>query len=81
MYERVGGFPEVPIMEDYIFIRRTRKFGKVFILEKTAITSARRWRNVGAVRTTLLNQLIVIGYSCGISLPTLARWYQRLKGV
>jgi len=81
MYKRAGGFPEVPIMEDYIFIRRIRKFGRIFILDKAVVTSARRWQNVGAIRTTLLNQLIVVGYNCRVSLPTLARWYQRLKGV
>lgn len=81
MYDRVGGFAEVPIMEDYIFIRNLRKHGKIYILDEAALTSARRWQNMGVIRTTLINQLIVVGYNCGIKLPTLARWYQRLKGV
>ena len=81
MYDRVGGFAEVPIMEDYIFIRNLRKHGKIYILDEAALTSARRWQNMGVIRTTLINQLIVVGYSCGINLSTLARWYQRLKGI
>ena len=81
IYDRIGGFPEVPIMEDYIFIRKVREFGRIFILGEAAVTSARRWQNMGAIRTTLLNQLIVIGYSCGVKPPTLAGWYQRLKGL
>lgn len=81
MYDRVGGFAEVAIMEDYIFIRDIRKHGKIYLLDEAALTSARRWQNMGIIRTTLINQLIVVGYSCGVKLPTLARWYQRLKGV
>jgi rSAM/selenodomain-associated transferase 2 len=81
MYDRVGGFAEVAIMEDYIFVQSMKQFGKIFILDETALTSARRWQNIGVIRTTLINQLIVLGYSCGVKLPTLASWYQRLKGL
>ncbi len=81
MYDRVGGFAEVAIMEDYIFIRNIRKQAQIYILDEAALTSARRWQNMGVMRTTLINQLIVVGYSCGVKLPTLARWYQRLKGI
>jgi len=81
MYDRAGGFAEVPIMEDYIFIRELKKYGRIFILHEAAVTSARRWQNMGAIRTTVVNQLIVTGYLCGVKPPTLARWYQRLKGL
>jgi rSAM/selenodomain-associated transferase 2 len=80
-YDRAGGFKELEIMEDFIFIRNIRKYGRVYILDESAVTSDRRWRNMGVIRTTLINQLIVLGYSCGVKLPTLASWYQRLKGV
>ena len=81
IYSKAGGYAEVPIMEDYIFIQKIRKYGKIFILEEPVTTSARRWQNLGVIRTTLINQLIVLGYSCGVQLPTLARWYQRLRGI
>lgn len=81
IFDRVAGFPEVPIMEDYIFIKNIQKYGKIYTLDESVLTSARRWQNMGTIRTTLINQLIVVGYSCGVKLSTLARWYQRLKGV
>ncbi|OEU59051.1 MAG: hypothetical protein BA862_02630 [Desulfobulbaceae bacterium S3730MH12] len=68
-------------MEDYIFIRNLRKHGKIYILDEAALTSARRWQNMGVIRTTLINQLIVVGYNCGIKPATLTCWYQRLKGI
>ena len=81
MYDRIGGFAEVAIMEDYIFIRNLKKHGKIYILDEAALTSARRWQNMGVIRTTFINQLIVVGYNCGIKPATLAHWYQRLKGI
>ena len=81
IYSKAGGYAEVPIMEDYIFMQNIRKYGKICILDEEAITSARRWQNFGVIRTTLINQFIVFGYHCGVQLPTLARWYQRLRGI
>ena len=81
IYSKTGGYAEVPIMEDYIFMQNIRKYGKIFILDEAAITSSRRWQNLGVIRTTLINQFIVLGYNCGVQLPTLANWYQRLRGI
>jgi rSAM/selenodomain-associated transferase 2 len=81
LYSKAGGYAEVPIMEDYIFMQDIRKYGKICILDEEATTSARRWQNFGVIRTTLINQFIVFGYHCGVQLPTLARWYQRLRGI
>lgn len=77
-FERVGGFPELPIMEDYAFIRRLQALGKIALAAASARTSSRRWRRRGPLRTTLLNQLIVLGFRCGISPARLARWYRRV---
>lgn len=80
-FSSLGGFPETEIMEDFIFVRKMRKTGKIAILPESVITSARRWQNMGILRTTLINQLIVTGYLLGIPPSRLARLYQRLKGV
>ncbi len=79
--DRIGGFREVPIMEDYIFMRSIRKLGKIHILKEAVSTSSRRWDNMGIVRTTCINQIIIAGYWCGVPLPTLAEIYQRMRGV
>jgi len=81
LFTRAGGYPEMEIMEDVVFVRRLSRLGRVVILPETATTSARRWQNLGLLRTTGLNQLILLGYALGVPTATLARWYQRLKGV
>ena len=73
----LGGFPSLPIMEDFIFIRKLRSLGKITIIPNPVITSGRRWQKLGVWKTTLLNQGIVIGYWLGVSPERLARWYRR----
>ena len=80
-FRAVGGFPELPIMEDYYFVRSLGKRGKIITLPQTVTTSSRRWDNMGMFKTTLINQLILIGHLLGISPARLARFYQRAKGV
>lgn len=77
----VGGYPVMPIMEDYVFIERLQRLGRIAVLPEKVTTSARRWENLGVFRSTLLNQCIVIGYKCGISPSRLASWYQRRRGL
>lgn len=75
-FNQVGGFPKQPIMEDFEFIRRLNPLGIIEILSISVITSGRRWEKLGVFKTTLMNQLIVIGYSLGISPTKLAQWYR-----
>ena len=81
MFYAIGGFPEIEIMEDFVFIRNMKKKGKIIILPECATTSARRWQNMGIMRTTLINQLIVCGYGLGFPPVILAKWYQRMRGI
>ncbi len=74
---KLGKFVETPIMEDYLFIRKARKSGKIVLLQEHATTSARRWRRLGLLRTTLINQLVVIGYHLNVPVERLARLYRR----
>ncbi len=76
-FERLGGFAEMPIMEDYEFVRRLRRLGRIEVAAGVARTSGRRWRRLGWVRTTLVNQFIVLGYHSGVSPQRLAAWYRR----
>jgi rSAM/selenodomain-associated transferase 2/rSAM/selenodomain-associated transferase 1 len=80
LFKEVGGFPDIPIMEDFELIRRLKTKGKIAILGESVKTSPRRWLNIGIFHTWLINQLIVLGYSLGISPQRLARWYRRDKG-
>ena len=80
VFHQMGGFPNIPIMEDFELIRRLRKKGDVVTLHQPAITSPRRWLHHGILKTTLINQLIVVSYFMGISPDTIARLYGRGKG-
>ncbi len=80
-FSDLGGFPQMEIMEDFVFIRNAAKTGKVVILPQQVVTSSRRWQNMGILRTTLLNQLIVFGYTLGVPPQVLTDWYNRGKGV
>ena len=77
LFRRIGGYNDLPIMEDFDLIRRLRKFGRIITLPARALTSGRRWRNLGILRTTLINQAMILGYFLGISPERLARWYRR----
>jgi len=76
MFDRVGRFADLPIMEDFELVGRLRRQGRIVLLPRQVRTSARRWRRLGLVRTTLVNQAIVLGYLGGIDPARLARWYR-----
>jgi len=75
LFREMGGFPDMPIMEDFELIRRLRRRGRVVIAPVPILTSARRWENLGIVRTTLINYAIPLAYYLGASPSRLARWY------
>ncbi len=75
-FEAAGGFPEIEIMEDFALMRILKRSGRIELLEMAATTSGRRWRNKGRVKTTLINQAMIIGYLLGFSPTSLASWYR-----
>lgn len=75
-FQAAGGFPEMPIAEDLFFVRLVSKQGRIAIAPAHAVTSGRRWKEVGLLRTTLMNQVILAGFALGISPKTLARLYR-----
>ncbi len=77
MFHAAGGFPELPLMEDFEFVRRLRRHGRIAILPQAVTTSARRWQRLGLIRTTANNQLIIAAYLLGVDPERLARWYRK----
>jgi rSAM/selenodomain-associated transferase 2 len=77
-FRQIGGFPLQPIMEDYEFLRRLRRRGRVVILPRAAVTSARRWRDAGIGWVTLWNYVITGAYLIGFSPERLKRWHDRV---
>lgn len=76
----LGGYPDLPIMEDFVLIRRLRHRGRIVISPLTVGTSARRWQSNGTWRTTLINQAVVLGYLAGLPPARLARLRSRGAG-
>jgi rSAM/selenodomain-associated transferase 2 len=74
-FRELGGFADMPIMEDFELMRRVKKYGRIVILPGKAITSARRWIRNGVLRTTVINQLVILGYMAGIDPRSLRRLY------
>lgn len=71
-----GGFPDVPIAEDLHLAREMARRGRVVIAPAAAVTSARRWKQLGPLRTTLVNTLIAVGCLAGVSPHLLAPLYR-----
>ena len=77
-FNNVGGFPNLAIMEDFALVKQLKRHGKIAIAPAAVTTSSRRWDKLGVWRTTLINQLMIIGYYLGISPNKLRELY--LKG-
>jgi rSAM/selenodomain-associated transferase 2 len=77
LFRDLGGFPDVPFLEDVIFLGRLRRRGRVALAPEAVSTSAGRWRRLGPWRVFATNQLILLGYLLGVSPATLARHYRR----
>ena len=77
LFREMGGFTLLPIMEDFEFVRRLQRRGRITILPAAVLTSGRRWQKLGVFKTTIINQLIIIGYFLGVPPATLACWYER----
>ena len=78
-FHELGGFPELPIMEDFVFVRSLLKHGKITIVPAAVTTSARRWEQQGIFKTTIINQIMILGYYLGISPDRLKQWYRSTR--
>lgn len=76
-FYRLGGFKDVPIMEDFEMARRLRRVTHIGLSQLAVTTSARRWEKLGPWKTTAINQLLIAGYLVGIPPERLLRFYRR----
>ncbi len=77
LFRALGGFPEMPLLEDLEMARRARRRGRITLSPLAALTSARRWESVGILRATLLNQVFLLAYLLGMPPRKIAQWYYR----
>jgi rSAM/selenodomain-associated transferase 2 len=76
-FEALGGYRDLPLMEDVDFARRLVASGPVVELPLPLASSARRWRRDGWFRRSARNLALVSLYFAGVAPARLARWYSR----
>ncbi len=79
VFEELGGYSELPIMDDYDFVRRMEAAGRTECLPGPARTSDRRWRAMGVPRTLVAWWAIRLLYLAGVPPERLARLYRRIR--
>lgn len=76
LFERLGGFPRQPLMEDIELSRRLKRAGKIACLRDRVESSSRRWEERGIVRTVLLMWWLRLRYRLGAEPAALKRHYR-----
>ena len=76
-FEKIGGFPDVPLMEDAEFFRKLRRLGRIAIIPLRLLNSPRRYEKIGPWRLTLTYGLIALLYLLRVPVPVLAAIYRR----
>jgi rSAM/selenodomain-associated transferase 2 len=80
VFRRIGGYTDLPLMEDMDLCRRLKRVGRSVILPQKIMTSARRWRSEGAMRNIVRNWAFQIAWGLGASPHVLARHYSFAEG-
>lgn len=75
LFDKVGGYPEIALMEDIALSRRLKRHGRPACLEGPMVTSSRRWETQGIWRTVFLMWRLRLAYWLGRSPEELARRY------
>ena len=75
LFEAVGRFPEIPLMEDIELSRRLKRHARPLCIPDPVTVSARRWEKHGVLRTILLMWRLRLAYWCGADPRTLALRY------
>jgi rSAM/selenodomain-associated transferase 2 len=76
VFERLGGFPDIELMEDIALSRALKRLGVPLCLDTPLQCSSRRWEQGGIVRTILLMWSLRLAYALGMSPTRLLRWYR-----
>ncbi len=76
LFERLGGYAEIPLMEDIELSSRLRRAGRPACLRARVLASARRWERRGALRTIALMWRLRLAYFLGVDPARLAERYR-----
>ena len=79
VFEALGGFRVLPLMEDLDFSKRLRKAGRLALLGPHLHVSTRRWAQTGPIRQTLRNWWLILAAHLGTPLDELAKRYRDVR--
>jgi len=79
LFEELGGFPNLRLMEDVYFSARLRRLGRIVVLPCRIFVSPRRWQHAGLVRQTLRNWTLTALAAGGVHPDRLARFYPAIR--
>jgi len=79
VFEDVGGFPDIPLMEDVALSKKLKAIGRVACLKDTLTTSSRRWEKHGVIKTVLLMWKLRFLYWLGVAPDKLAKMYRNAR--
>ncbi len=79
VFESLGGFADIPLMEDLEFSRRMKRMGKIVALKDTVITSFRRWEKHGPLQTILRMWTLRFLYWVGWDPQRLHHYYSHVR--
>ncbi|HEY1233496.1 MAG TPA: TIGR04283 family arsenosugar biosynthesis glycosyltransferase [Candidatus Binatia bacterium] len=75
VFESMGGFQDIPLMEDIAFCRALKRIGPIACLHTRVITSGRRWERHGVWRTVIKMWALKVCYLAGVSPRRLKQFY------
>ena len=79
VFNALGGFPLVPLLEDVRFTTALKRRGRIACLRERVVTSARRWEQHGVARTVVLMWLLRLGHALGVAPERLQRFYAAVR--
>ncbi len=75
VFAQLGGYADIPLMEDIDLSRRMKRAGRIACLPQRVTTSTRRWQKHGVIKTILTMWILRVLYFCGASPARLRRLY------
>lgn len=76
-FHRMGGYAEIPLMEDVEIMRRIKRAGgRIGFIAEPVVTSARRWEEEGILYGTLRNWTLLSAYILGVPPEKLVKYYR-----
>jgi len=77
-FHQIGGYAEIPLMEDVeIALRIKKRGGRIAILEERAVTSSRKWEKEGVLYSIIRNWFLQLSYFMGVPPEKLLQYYYK----